>query len=56
MKLTNLKTNNLLLSVLSPAITVFILFTGCEDGLFNSNDNQNHSWEIHLNDDRKVIE
>ena len=46
------------LSFLLPVFIVFLLCTGCENGLFNDNDNDNqdNSWEIQLNDDQKVIE
>jgi hypothetical protein len=48
----------LFLSILLPVLIVFISCTGCENGLFNEddNDNQDHTWEIQLNDDQKVIE
>jgi hypothetical protein len=48
----------LFLSMLLPVLTVLISCTGCENELFNggSDDYQDHTWEIQLNDDQKVIE
>jgi len=48
----------LFLSILLPVLTVFLSCTGCENGLFNGDDknNQDHTWEIQVNDDQKVIE
>jgi len=48
----------LFLSILLPVLIVFISCTGCEKGLFNGDDNdhQDHTWEIQLDDDQKVIE
>lgn len=48
----------LFLSILLPVLIVFISCTGCENGLFNGDnkDNQDHTWEVQLNDDQKVIE
>jgi hypothetical protein len=48
----------LFLSILLPVLIVFLSCTGCESGLFNGDDkdNQDHTWEIQLNDNQKVIE
>ena len=53
-----MKLKILSLSMLLPVLTVLISCTGCENGLFNSgsSDYQDHTWEIQLNDDQKVIE
>lgn len=48
----------LFLSILLPVLIVFLSCTGYENGLFNGDDkdNQEHTWEIQLNDNQKVIE
>ncbi len=53
-----MKPKILFLSMLLPVLTVLISCTGCENELFNSgsSDYQDHTWEIQLNDDQKVIE